>query len=135
MIIHHTVSSRDRTTVDDINEWHRYKSFKSSLGYYVGYHFVITGDGKITQCRGLLEDGAHTRGQNHKIGVVLTGNFEKELPSMAQIKSLLLILKDDFSTHKDYAATLCPGKNLLLVLTFLKYWLRLDNNIRELFRG
>ncbi len=114
IILHHSASSKYKTKVADINEWHKKWDFKSSLGYYVGYHFVIEIDGKTTQTRKISEAGAHTRGYNNHIGICLTGNFEKEEPTRQQIDSLIDLLtklEGKVVGHKDLAATLCPGKN------------------------
>jgi len=77
IIIHHTATSRDKTTFSSINNGHRKRwNWKSSLGYYIGYQYLITADGTIKQGRADNEDGAHCRGWNDKsIGIALTGNF------------------------------------------------------------
>ena len=127
IIIHHSVSNRDKTTLNNINEWHRVRfNFKSSLGYFVAYHYVILGSGKIVQTRQDNEIGAHTIPNEGKLGICLTGNFEGEQPSQAQLsslKNLLMNLKqawnltnNDIYPHNYYSATLCPGKNLLVWL-------------------
>jgi len=120
-ILHHTVSSRDRTKVQDIDDWHktRWPKLKSSLGYYAGYHFVITGDGTLTQTRKLSEQGVHCPPNKGRIGIVLTGNFENEEPTKEQLTSLQALLEKlkkqgitKVLGHKDLKATLCPGRNL-----------------------
>src|ERR1051325_8363136 len=92
IIVHHSASSRDGTTLQDINNWHKARSFPlSKLGYYVGYHYVIFADGKMVQTRNEDEVGAHAKegGMNFKsIGICLTGNFEQEEPTIAQLDSL-----------------------------------------------
>lgn len=123
IVIHHTASSRDRTTLQDVNAWHklRWADFKSSLGYWVGYHYLITGDGKITQTRRDNEMGAHCIPNDGKLGVCLTGNFMLESPSDAQIKSLdeltTKLCKDyriEYVTaHREVSNTECPGDNLM----------------------
>jgi len=61
IIIH--CSDISRTVLFDqlnsINNYHKERGFpQSSLGYYVGYHYLITGDREI-QCRKDDEEGAH----------------------------------------------------------------------------
>lgn len=124
IIIHHTASGRDITTLEMIDAWHkaRWADFKSSLGFWVGYHYVI-GKDWIKQTRSDQEDGAHTYGFNgDSIGVCLTGNFETEQPSpyqLVELRKLVLSLlgqyglqEKDIYCHRDLVATACPGKNL-----------------------
>lgn len=129
--IHHTVSSRDKTRVKDINDWHklRWPGFISELGYHVGYHFVIVGDGTVVQTRKMTEMGAHSVPNKGKIGIGLTGNFENERPSDEQLASLRELLKKiqkQFDIprtkvlgHREVSRTLCPGESLML---FVKTW-------------
>ena len=123
--IHYTASSRDRTTIEDINAWHklRWPDFKSSLNFWSGYHFIITGNGKITQTRRENEIGAHSIPNEGKIGIALTGNFMIELPSPIQLTSLQSLLEDikkrynwddeQIKAHKELNPTECPGKYLM----------------------
>jgi len=125
IIIHHTASSRDKTTLADINAWHktRWPYFKSSLGYYIGYHFVILGKGEIIQARKENEIGAHCIPNEGKLGIALCGDFETEMPNPSQLTSLekLLeklkkewILKDEnIFGHCEKSQTLCPGKEVI----------------------
>lgn len=125
IIIHHTASSRDNTTIQNIEDWHkvRWPKFISKLGYHIGYHAVITGDGDVTKTREFTEMGAHDRPNDGKIGLALTGNFETEKPSETQLNTLTLLLdklkvkyniedKNIFN-HRDTSSTLCGGKNLI----------------------
>ena len=127
IIVHHTVSSRDKTTVADVDAWHklRWPDFRSELGYWVGYHYLIEGNGQITQTRKGHEEGAHTLGgYNQKsIGVCLTGDFDTEEPSVSQLaalKALLDRLKRQYDIpdtnilgHKQAWLTACPGFYLM----------------------
>ena len=125
IIIHHSASSKNKTTVDDINNWHkvRWPDFKSSLGYWIGYHFVITGDGKLTQTRRSNELGAHCIPNEGKVGICLTGNFDIEEPNKEQLNSLTALLeqlKKEYNLedknifgHCEKSQTACPGKNLV----------------------
>ena len=98
IIIHHSASIRDNTNHKMIDRWHEQKGFpKSELGYFVGYHYVITANGLVKQTRNDNESGAHAKtddGMNYKsIGICLTGNFETEQPSSWQITSLLELIE------------------------------------------
>ncbi|MFH1232998.1 MAG: peptidoglycan recognition family protein [Patescibacteria group bacterium] len=134
IIIHHSATARDSTTLNAVNKAHQ-KSFnyKSSLGWYVGYHYVIIGDGTVYQTRNDTDYGAHCRADNmnsKSIGICLFGNFEIEQPSEKQLESLKKIVE---KLRKKYniknsnilghcqingSKTVCPGKNLL---SWIKY--------------
>lgn len=113
-IIHHSATSKF-TTFASINNYHKKLwNFKSSLGYYAGYHYVITHTGKLIQARAETEAGAHAIGFNNDIGICLIGNFETGKPTRAQLKTLSALLSGvtEIFGHKELSATLCPGKNL-----------------------
>jgi hypothetical protein len=100
----------------------------------VGYHFMIGPAGQIYEGRRLIYKGSHTENANTgKVGVLVMGNFEKELfgllggtPTAAQlkqVKSLVLWLKELFPSlailggHKDFKkGTECPGNQLYPLL-------------------
>ena len=126
IIIHHTASNRESTTLENINEWHkeRWPDFKSVLGYWIGYHFVILGDGQVIQTRQETEEGAHTLGgwNQKSIGICLTGSFNDWEVAEAQKNALQGILvrlatrydipKSQIYSHRELWATACPGDNL-----------------------
>ncbi|MBZ4369940.1 N-acetylmuramoyl-L-alanine amidase, partial [Mycobacterium tuberculosis] len=74
----------------DIDLWHKERGFPvSSLGFYVGYHYVIEKSGNLLTARRESEIGAHTIGQNESsIGICLVGNFDVETPTQQQIATL-----------------------------------------------
>lgn len=130
VITHHTggtdaqlLADSSFATVKDIDSWHRarWPEFRSSLGYFVGYHYVITKDGKVTQTRLDNEEGAHVIGMNTKsIGVCFAGNFDVTLPTEAQMQSWYKLYGDllkkypniPTSPHRKYANKTCHGKRL-----------------------
>jgi hypothetical protein len=127
IIIHHTASPRDTTTLDQINKWHKERNFSLSLlGYYIGYHYVITANGIINQTRIPTEIGCHCVPNNGKLGIVLTGNFENEEPTKEQITSLERLITElqknyflndlNIRGHFAFKTTKCPGKNLTIWL-------------------
>jgi len=92
------------------------------IGYNYGVE-LVNNKPVVTICRGLNIPGAHCPqgGMNRKaIGVAVVGNFEIAPPSPLLIDKLVelyvwLSKKHDIPTenivgHKDYKATLCPGK-------------------------
>ena len=124
LIIHHSAVSRDKNPDQFIanNEYHKKKwNFKSSFGYYLGYHYEISAAGIIKQARSESEEGAHTIGRNQdSIGVCLDGNFDIETPTLEQIKSLTELLKElhgrsskaQIVPHRRFAQKSCYGKLL-----------------------
>lgn len=127
IIVHHSASSRDHTNIDQINAWHKARGFpQSSLGYYVGYHYVIFPDGKVFQARNDLEIGAHAKtadGMNFKsIGICLAGNYETEELTIGNLDALknltdrlcmkYAIPHINIRGHRDVSQTACPGNNL-----------------------
>ncbi len=124
IIWHHSESSIQDNQSPHINEWHKARAFPiSSLGYYIGYHFVIEKNGSVFKARETNEIGAHDAGENiDSIGICLAGDFNKGLPTRAQELSmrvvvLELMLKYGISLnaiepHRRDDATDCPGKNL-----------------------
>jgi len=126
IIVHHTLTARDTTTFESVNAYHKKTfNFISSLGFYIGYHYFITADGKVTRGRADTDIGAHTKEQsmNYKsIGICLAGNFDGEYPSDAQIVNLKSLLHDlaarynigadRIVPHRKYAPKSCYGSRL-----------------------
>lgn len=108
-----------------INEYHRnLYNFRSALGLYSGYHYVIEKSGKVIQARRDDEPGAHTyqQGMNYKsIGICLAGDHSKERPEPPQIFALRDLIRRLQTTwrirdrnirpHHDFAIyKVCPGQ-------------------------
>ena len=115
IVVHHSASSTD-TTVKQIHRWHTIERGWSDIGY----HFVITADGTINECRPLEQVGAHAKNFNkHSIGICVTGNTNEQPPNNAQLTSLYDLLEalrydfglvhDDVYTHREKGQTECPG--------------------------
>ncbi len=131
LIIHHT-GGTDTSPLQDSADFsfaecdalHKQKfGMKSSLGFYVGYHYYIAKDGKVTQARADSDEGAHTVGYNSSsIGICLAGNFDAKDPTPAQVASLRTLLiekKDRYSIllenivpHRKFASKTCYGNRL-----------------------
>lgn len=131
LIVHHTGGSNADPLNDSSNftfkqcdAQHKVSfNFKSTLGYYVGYHYYIEKDGKLYQARADNEEGAHTIGYNlHSIGICLAGNFDATLPTEAQKKTLQKLLLDksmqwgisiqNVLPHRKFATKTCFGRKL-----------------------
>lgn len=131
IIVHHT-SGSDANPLQDssnftfqaCNELHKSRKFtKSSLGWYVGYHFYIAKNGQVTQARAYTDDGCHCIGQNtQSIGICLAGNFDATLPTKEQIDSLKQLMikvcdeckipKTEIYPHRKFANKTCYGNKL-----------------------
>jgi len=152
IIIHHTAVSH-RFQADQfnaVNEYHRQLwNFKSSLGFFGGYNYIISASGEIKQYRADGEETAHTAGRNHdSLGIALCGNFDIERPTIAQItalKDLLLkkmtehsIVPDNIFTHRQYTNKSCPGwlwKNAEIRALFqpdISYYQNLLNSLKDM---
>jgi N-acetylmuramoyl-L-alanine amidase len=115
VIIHHSASPD--VFASTIHGWHLNQKWSG-----IGYHFVIRAGGAIERGRPENTIGAHAgpAGNVDSIGVVLTGNFEYDKPTEAQLDSLVWLITQyleprygnlDVIGHKDVMATACPGKN------------------------
>ncbi|WP_217639318.1 peptidoglycan recognition protein family protein [Salinihabitans flavidus] len=94
----------------------------------IPYHFYIDAEGAIAEGRQVhfVGDTNTDYDPTGHIGVVLEGNFDHEQPGEEQKKSLgqLLIFltsehgipADNIGYHKGFAATACPGENLIAAL-------------------
>jgi hypothetical protein len=89
----------------------------------IGYHYLVDPAGRVWEGRPLSWQGAHVKDQNQgNIGVCVMGNFERQQPNDAQLRALETIVAQLMSqhnvsvrrvyTHRELAATACPGRNL-----------------------
>lgn len=134
IIIHHSLVSYDKNPrqFTAIDNYHKSKGWGQC-----GYHYVIEKDGTIVQGRQENQVGAHCyqKWMNYRsIGICLSGNFDHELPTVAQLVSLKTkieqlrnrynISPDHVFGHRDFATyKSCPGT------------LFTDNMIREVATG
>ncbi len=85
IIVHH--SSRRNMTTEECHEFHQKKRGWSGIGY----NYFIEKDGTIVEGRG-LHVGAHAYGYNRiSIGICMTGDFDVETPTNAQLTSFLTL--------------------------------------------
>jgi len=120
IIIHCAATPEGKNfTAKDIERWHKARGFKT-----IGYHYVITLDGKQHQGRPLEQMGAHCKGRNAStIGICYIGGVDakgkpKDTRTEAQTRSLLGLcqkLLDRYpsirkiSGHNQYANKACPS--------------------------
>ncbi|MEM7681644.1 MAG: N-acetylmuramoyl-L-alanine amidase [Planctomycetota bacterium] len=100
------------------------KSHVGSRGWSdIGYHFIVDRSGRVWEGRSLAYQGAHVRENNpHNVGVMLLGNFERQAPTRAQLRSAyntIQALKGRYGvpssrvyTHRELVPTACPGRLL-----------------------
>lgn len=95
----------------------------------IGYHYLISFDGRIWEGRSMRYQGAHA-GNNSlnrgNIGIALMGNFDMNRPTPAQLKSLRSLLAalctlhdispDSIAGHQELRDTTCPGRHLQAAL-------------------
>ena len=100
LIVHHSAVSYNKNPdqLEAINNYHRKKwNFRSSLGYYVGYHYLISKLGKLTQTRADTDVGAHCREKMmnwRSLGICMEGNFDEEFPTKEQTNTLADLLRE-----------------------------------------
>ncbi|WP_428386750.1 peptidoglycan recognition protein family protein [Mucisphaera sp.] len=91
----------------------------------IGYHFVVDRAGRVWEARPLVYQGAHAgpNGANeHNVGVLVLGNFDRQRPSDRQFAGLVQTLRwlgaryrvgvGGIYTHQELNPTACPGKVL-----------------------
>lgn len=124
IIWHHSAVSSEQDQFKGIDNGHKKRGFpKSSLGFFVGYHYLIEHNGAIKQARKENEPGCHDRGENFRsIGICLSGNFSLNMPSERQTKAARRLVRqlmmkynippERVEPHRWDDATECPGKLL-----------------------
>ena len=103
--------------VDDVRKWHKQRGWSD-----VGYHFVITLDGKVQMGRSWEMIGSHTQGHNSDslgvcyIGGVKNGKAEDTVtPEQDKsIRNLIAALRTIFGPlslhgHNEFANKACPS--------------------------
>lgn len=89
----------------------------------IGYHVVIDRKGRLWEGRNLRYQGAHVRDENeHNFGIMVLGNFDKQVPTRAQYDRLLETIRSTIAhydlghrrvfTHRELGRTNCPGRHL-----------------------
>ena len=121
IIIHCTASDYPHhDNVESVYEWHVLENRWSAIGY----HFLITKDGKIHNTRNIERIGAHCYGRNaHSIGICLTGKTKFSQEQFNSLKRKVNDLCDAHSIptdhvypHSKYANKACPNFTLSEVL-------------------
>ena len=131
LCIHHSYTDRDQEldkSIQSFNDSH-YLRLHVKHGQPVSgvagsphcaYHFVIAGNGDYKQTRKDEIIGYHAsniEANKRSVAIVLTGNFDREKPTDAQLNSLREIVAqykakypiEKITGHRNYAAKSCPG--------------------------
>jgi N-acetylmuramoyl-L-alanine amidase len=121
IIIHCSATKEgNNVTASTIDQWHRDRGWKC-----IGYHYVITLDGKIEYGRSIYDTGAHVKNQNEgSIGICYIGGLgssmeAKDTRTPEQKESLLLLLKTlkkmhpaaTIHGHNEFSTKACPCFN------------------------
>ena len=105
--------------VHTIREWHLERGFSN-----IGYHYVITKDGKRNKGRSIGIPGAHAKGFNrNSVGICLTGRHkfsEKQFNSLRVLVNYLNVkypdTKGNVIGHCDVSNKTCPNFDYKRVL-------------------
>lgn len=139
IVIHCSASNRMTTTPAEITAWHKARGWAT-----IGYHKVITGDGKVHQGREDRLMGAGAEGWNEdSLHVCVTGNFDldKMTKDHPQYKALVQVVATlanrhgirarDIIGHRDVYTRLgqpqkksCPGASLYDLLDDIRVEVR-----------
>lgn len=127
LTIHHegwtAVNFTSKTaTAERLEKIRKYHTGENRWGD-IGYHYIVDRAGRVWEGRPIQYQGAHVSKNNeHNVGILVLGNFEKQSPSSAQLKSLYTttaaltkqhrIKTKLVRSHKEINPTTCPGKNL-----------------------
>lgn len=126
IVLHHSASPQNQSA-QAIDDYHKKLwDFKSELGHYAGYQYIIEKDGNIFQARKDTETGAHAIGRNYdSIGICVVGWYDDghdNLPTKEQQESLGKLLKSKMKEweierrniifHRDFSTKTCPGLHI-----------------------
>ena len=126
LTVHHTGEHLSSTGIADRELLRRIDHHhQANLGWAaIGYHLLIGADGTVYEGRPLRWQGAHCGGSNNcnNIGISVIGEFDANLPSAAQLRTLRRLLGDlrtrydlgirEVYGHRDWKPTTCPGDAL-----------------------
>lgn len=98
IIIHCSASDHQKhDNLASIMAWHMERGFRT-----IGYHYVITQDGKVHIGRDVADQGAHcARYNTHSIGICLTGEFDFSEKQFLSLKFLTSELAREFGIDHD----------------------------------
>ena len=127
IILHCTATQEGREVhVTDVDRWHKQQGWEC-----IGYHYLITLDGKIEKGRPEWKIGAHCKGHNNvSIGIAYVGGVDyqgkpKDTRTDAQKRALVQLLREvrgrypkaTIHGHNEFATKACPSFNVQKWLT------------------
>lgn len=131
-MIHDTGVSRHEHTeqLELVEQSHKNRGYDlNAYGYHICYHYLIGATGKIIHTRPNKDRTMCTKNDTinmQSLQIVLAGEFTHELPSNAQIKSLMALvsaLQKEYGVsnqniigHQEASPTQCPGKYIMNLL-------------------
>jgi|3_EtaG_2_1085321.scaffolds.fasta_scaffold00403_7 N-acetyl-anhydromuramyl-L-alanine amidase AmpD len=129
-VLHHTADTTQSPQYDKVWEYHNSGAGgKWPEGFGIQYTYFIERDGMIIQGREEHETTWHAGNwllNKQSIGICLAGDFTREDPTMAQLKSLKDLLidiqrrrgipNDNIYPHREVRATRCPGTDFLRLI-------------------
>ena len=105
--IHHTGEHpgleglSDREVIRRVESYHRNERKWAAIGY----HFIIGKDGTVYEGRPATIQGAHvSRNNPHNLGISVMGDFQRKLPTQAQLQSLTALTSQQRRRYKGFAA-------------------------------
>jgi hypothetical protein len=128
--IHHTVTAN--TDANPEGQLRQIQSYhQGTRGWCdIGYHFLISRDGRIWEGRPAQRTASHVANANtNNIGIAFMGTFTKVAPTQAQLAAaatLVAELKAQYGIasgtlkgHRDHGGTECPGNTLYGLLPMI----------------
>jgi N-acetylmuramoyl-L-alanine amidase len=116
IVIHHSDSPRDTTTVEDVDRWHKEnKDSKGRPWRGIGYNYFIDGQGVVHEGREKSIPGAHASGRNKThIGICLAGYDEFTPAQIDAMKKLVTSICSqwDIDTIEGHHEN-CPGPGVI----------------------
>lgn len=115
----------DLIGADEIRKWHVYENGWTDIGY----HYVVRRTGIIQKGRAEEVYGAHTYGHNQNtLGVCYVGTYKPSIMQLESLIKLYFLFKNkykigylDWHGHRDFSNKECPGFDVNLIRTILKY--------------
>lgn len=119
IVIHHTAGPDDEPP-EVIARYHLRRGWAG-----VGYHYLVYRGGHVVKTRPVAVIPACVRGSNAtSICIAAVGDYERIAPTAAltgAMWTLVRLLRRAYSVtelggHREYAATICPGRHLMSVV-------------------
>jgi hypothetical protein len=108
--------------IEQIRRGHRQNGWAD-----IGYHYIVDPHGSVWEGRPVTLQGAHVKSANPRnLGILVLGNFEIQRPTAEATDTLERFIVEQMHryrvpinrvyTHRELAATACPGRNLQQVM-------------------